>query len=244
MVLFNLENRLTTFNCMVHLLLISFFCTLIITYKLSFSNFQDSNEHTQNAFFFQNNLDKIANNQLNKVSKEPEDLKIVAVESDIDLNFMNVKVVKKIIEPKIEPIIADITEGVMKFATDPKTGKRFIPHQNASFKGGMDSFYVSITKQIKFKSELGLPNYRYENGDDEINYEINTVVFIECVVTATGKLDSVKLFKGASDPKFNERVLEAFRNSDSWQSALHEGRKINQKMIIPFHFDYKQPLIK
>lgn len=196
------------------------------------------------SFLFKNNIDKTTENEAHKALQNQEKLKIVAIESDFDLQILNFKIVEKIEEPEVEPMIADISEGILKYAVDSKTGKHFVPQNFASFNGGMDSFYVSITKQIKFKSELGLPNYRYENGDDEIDYEINTTVFVECVITATGKLDSVKLFKGASDPKFNDRVLAAFRNSDEWKPALQNGKAVNQKMIIPFHFDYKQPLIK
>lgn len=220
------------------------FIALIVIYKVSLSASQKAISLQHSAFTFKNNFEKTIENQVNPLDITKELSKVVAVESDIDLQFMNLKVVERIQVPKIEPMIKDISNGVLKYSVDAETGKHFIPQRQAAFKGGMDSFYVSITKQIKFKSELGLPNYRYENGDDEIDYEINTLVFVECVITATGKLDSVKLFKGASDPKFNDRVLAAFRNSKEWKPAIHNGKAVSQKMIIPFHFDYKQPLIK
>jgi periplasmic protein TonB len=198
---------------------------LLTVYQISVPKV-DLTQNDEKPIVFKNNKEKIEDHQRKKVQKQQEELKIVELETDFALQP------EKVIEKKTETIISNISDGVMKYAIDAKTGKRFTPEKFASFSGGMDSFYVSIQKQIKVDSE------------NEIDFEINTIVYIECVVTTTGKLDSVSLFKGSPDPKFNDRILAAFKNSDLWKPAMNKGVAVRQRMIIPFHFDYKQSFLK
>lgn len=137
-----------------------------------------------------------------------------------------------------------LTNAMLHFSLDPKTGKQIIPEKIASFPGGYGAIYSKILKSVKFKQTTSPKKYHYENGDDEIDYEINTMVFIKCEINENGKIDAVSLFKVASDPKFNMRILEAFQALPNWIPAINKGKKIRQTAIIPFHFHYKQPLIK
>ncbi len=136
-----------------------------------------------------------------------------------------------------------LEEGVLKYAIDPKTGKDFVPEKAGSYKGGYDKLYEHILNHITFKANPNEVN-PHDDGSDEIDYEINTMIWIQCDLNADGTLANVSIFKGATDPKFNDRVLEAVKSSPDWIAAQHKGKKIKQTMIIPFHFNYMQPQFK
>lgn len=136
-----------------------------------------------------------------------------------------------------------LEEGVMRFAVDPKTGKDFVPEKTGTYKGGYGKLYTHILNEIKFKAD---PNelHPHDDGSDEIDFEVNTMVWVQCELNTDGKLENATIFKGASDPKFNDRVLEAIKSSADWLPAQHKGKKIKQTLIIPFHFYYMQPQFK
>ncbi|TAF73546.1 MAG: energy transducer TonB [Bacteroidetes bacterium] len=136
-----------------------------------------------------------------------------------------------------------LEEGVMKFATDPKTGKDFVPEKIGTYKGGYGKLYTHILNKIKFNAD---PNelHPHDDGSDEIDFEVNTMVWVQCELNKDGKLENAIIFKGASDPKFNDRVVEAIKSSADWLPAEHKGKKIKQTLIIPFHFYYMQPQFK
>lgn len=136
-----------------------------------------------------------------------------------------------------------LDEGIMMFAVDLKTGKNFVPEKAGTYKGGYDKLYTHILNQIKFEPDPETV-YPHDDGSDEIDYEINTMIWIQCELNEDGALANATIFKGASDPKFNDRVLEAVKSSPDWIAAQHNGKKIKQTMIIPFHFNYMQPQIK
>ncbi|MDX2188906.1 MAG: hypothetical protein SFY32_03510 [Bacteroidota bacterium] len=214
-------------------------CLLLLFYKYNNNNNEIQTEDNSSSLISENSFEKI-NVSEQKETNLPQ-IETNSLFSDISFQFLNIEIVKEV-KPKPLPKF-DVKDGVLKYSYDPDTKEIFIPQKAAGFKGGWTEFNKQVTQNISFKNLSG-DKYHYDNGDDEINGEINTMVFISCVITATGKMDSVEIFKGASDPKFNDRIIEAFKKTEGWIAANHKGKNVNERLIIPYHFNYMQPRIK
>jgi protein TonB len=206
----------------------------------------------QSVFKQVNDVVRLENDEQKTTSKghleeiEPEILEIEL--PSIHFKIMEDKKLEKLLSDKRLKEMSEKYEifegGIIKYSVDPKTGIQYKPQSNAEFPGGAKEFTKHLLNNIEFYQTTENKNYHYTNGDDEIDYEINTLVFVKCEIDEKGTLINVELVKGASDPKFNERILEAFRKSPKWLAASHKGAKIKETLIIPFHFYYMQPLIK
>lgn len=216
------------------------FFFLIMLGLLLFQNIKQKNE-IEKVFHLPRALLKDKGKQINK-AQIPESQSVeVELPSVANWVIYDDKNFKETTEEKYEGGVLE--EGVLKYAIDLKTGKSFVPEKAGTYQGGYDKLYSHILNQIKFKANPDEIN-PHDDGSDEIDYEINTMIWIQCELNEDGTLANATIFKGASDPKFNDRVLEAVKSSSDWIPAQHKGKRIKQTMIIPFHFNYMQPQFK
>jgi|GEM_PF-3589322 len=98
-----------------------------------------------------------------------------------------------------------------------------IVDQSASLPGGIESLYSYVSKNMKY------PNQAKNTG-------VEGRVFVEFVVNSSGEMESIKVIKGigAGCDAESLRVLTEYQGT--WTPAKHEGKIVNQKIILPISF--------
>ncbi len=99
-----------------------------------------------------------------------------------------------------------------------------------TFEGGMTAYYEYI------QANLTYPAKAKKDG-------IEGKVFIEFVITKTGKVESAKILRGLEE-NCDKAVLALISNSPDWKPGSQKGVPVNVKMVLPITFSLtKQPTI-
>jgi TonB family protein len=96
--------------------------------------------------------------------------------------------------------------------------------KSAAFPGGG---YLAMFEFIK--KNLSYPQPAYYR-------RIQGTVFVRVLITETGKLEDIRLWKGL-EYSCNEEALRIIRKMPDWESALREGCPVKRKMVIPVTFE-------
>jgi TonB family protein len=99
-----------------------------------------------------------------------------------------------------------------------------VVEETATFPGGLDEFYKFVLKNLRY------PVYERTN-------KIEGKVFVEFVITKTGKIDieSVKAIKGVSRG-LDEEAVRLIKDSPDWIPGSQRGSLVAQKMVLPVAF--------
>lgn len=94
----------------------------------------------------------------------------------------------------------------------------------ATFPGGIPVFYNYLAKNLEY------PNQARRN-------KIEGKVFVEFVITRTGKIDqeSVKVVKGLGYG-LDEEAVRLIKGSPDWIAGSQRGKPVPQKMVLPVPF--------
>lgn len=93
---------------------------------------------------------------------------------------------------------------------------------NASPIGGMNTFYSYLKENISY------PALAKKQG-------IEGKVIVQFMVKKTGKIDSVKIFRGIGGG-CDEEVIRVISQAPQWNPGKQRGTPINQKMFFPVKF--------
>ncbi|PWJ42690.1 TonB family protein [Sediminitomix flava] len=93
----------------------------------------------------------------------------------------------------------------------------------AAPEGGMSNFLGSISKSISYPYAAKM-------------MEIEGKVYVQFVVSKSGKLEDIKVVRGIG-VGCDEEAIRAISNSTvKWKPATQRGRKVRQRIIIPINF--------
>ncbi|WP_448518793.1 TonB family protein [Rhodoflexus sp.] len=99
-------------------------------------------------------------------------------------------------------------------------GKRF--DKLAEPQGGMQNFMTYIGKNLKYPAEARRAG-------------VEGTVYVAFVVDEQGNLTNPKVRKGLS-PELDAEALRLIQNSERWNPAESEGKKVKQSIILPISF--------
>jgi len=96
--------------------------------------------------------------------------------------------------------------------------------QPATFPGGLEKFYGCIMKNLRYPPEARKNN-------------IQGKVFVEFVVTNTGKIDprSVKVIKGIGYG-LDQEAIRVIKGCPDWIPGTQRGQPVAQRMVMPIAF--------
>jgi len=102
-------------------------------------------------------------------------------------------------------------------------GSYSVIDQTATLPNGIKSLYAYISENIKY------PKQARKSG-------VEGRVFIEFVIDKNGQMSKYKVLKGIGSGCDEEalRVLALF--PDRWSPGKHEGKVVNQKIVLPISF--------
>lgn len=92
--------------------------------------------------------------------------------------------------------------------------------QMPEFKGGTEKLFDFVLQNLKYPKEAS-------SGGK---------VFVSFVINTTGKVEQVKLEKGA-DPLLDQEALRVIKSMPDWVPGKHEGKVVNVKMVLPIAFE-------
>lgn len=98
--------------------------------------------------------------------------------------------------------------------------------------GNVPSFQGGEEARLKyFKSQLRYPELEFES-------DITGSVYVEFIVTAEGKLDSVKVVKDAvGAPNFSKIVVRAITSMPPWIPEMQNGKAVSRRCVIGVKFE-------
>jgi len=149
-----------------------------------------------------------------QIIEVPDEKKI---EEEIDINMDTV--VSE--ETKVEEIKI-VEQEVEKEDVDQIFS---IVEEQATYKGGLASFYEFVGKKIKYPAQAKRMN-------------IEGKVFVEFVIERDGRLTDVKAIKGIGGG-CDEAALDALKKRTKWSPAEVRGKVVSQKMVLPIAFNIK-----
>ena len=88
--------------------------------------------------------------------------------------------------------------------------------------GGMNAFFFYLQENMIY------PEDAKKNG-------IEGKVLVEFVVTKEGEIRDVTILKGLGSG-CDEAAISAVEKSDKWNPGVHDGKKVNVKLVLPITF--------
>lgn len=92
----------------------------------------------------------------------------------------------------------------------------------AEYRGGMQTFYQGVGKSIVY------PKSARRNG-------VEGTVFVQFEVHETGKPAQAKVLKGIGSG-CDEAAVEVCMQQQNWQPAIHKGKAVKSRMVLPIIF--------
>ncbi|HPM30301.1 MAG TPA: energy transducer TonB [Chryseolinea sp.] len=145
-----------------------------------------------------------------QIIEVPDEKKI---EEEIDIN-MDTEVTE---DTKVEEIVIQPT--VEKEDVDQIFS---IVEEQATYKGGMASFYEFVGKKIKYPAQAKRMN-------------IEGKVFVEFVIERDGRLTDVKAIKGIGGG-CDEEAVRVVMSSPGWSPGKQRGKPVRTRFVIPINF--------
>jgi len=91
-----------------------------------------------------------------------------------------------------------------------------------SFEGGMTAFYEYVQKNMLYPEEAR-------------KNKVEGKVFIEFVVTKSGKIESTQVLRGIG-AGCDVEAARVIKNSPKWTPGKQRGKAVNVKMVLPITF--------
>lgn len=145
-----------------------------------------------------------------QIIEVPDEKKI---EEEIDIN-MDTEVSE---ETKVEEIVIAPVEE--KEDVDQIFS---IVEEQATYKGGLASFYEFVGKKIKYPAQAKRMN-------------IEGKVFVEFVIERDGRLTDVKAIKGIGGG-CDEEAVRVVSSSPGWNPGKQRGKPVRTRFVIPINF--------
>ena len=146
-----------------------------------------------------------------QIIEVPDEKKI---EEEIDIN-MDTEVSE---ETKVEEIKI-VEQEVEKEDVDQIFS---IVEEQATYKGGLASFYEFVGKKIKYPAQAKRMN-------------IEGKVFVEFVIERDGRLTDVKAIKGIGGG-CDEEAVRVVMSSPGWNPGKQRGKPVRTRFVIPINF--------
>ena len=146
-----------------------------------------------------------------QIIEVPDEKKI---EEEIDINMDTV--VSE--ETKVEEIKI-VEQEVEKEDVDQIFS---IVEEQATYKGGLASFYEFVGKKIKYPAQAKRMN-------------IEGKVFVEFVIERDGRLTDVKAIKGIGGG-CDEEAVRVVMSSPGWNPGKQRGKPVRTRFVIPINF--------
>jgi len=107
----------------------------------------------------------------------------------------------------------------------------FVVEEMPKFQGGdFSTFRQYIAENLVYPDEAKKKN-------------ISGTVYVQMVVTSEGKVDNVKVIRGA-DPLLDKEALRVVMSSPEWEPGLQKGNKVNVAFTFPVIFELSDKLAK
>src|SRR6187551_349538 len=97
-----------------------------------------------------------------------------------------------------------------------------IVEEQATYKGGLASFYEFVGKKIKYPAQAKRMN-------------IEGKVFVEFVIERDGRLTDVKAIKGIGGG-CDEEAVRVVMSSPGWNPGKQRGKPVRTRFVIPINF--------
>lgn len=142
-----------------------------------------------------------------------EDIKV-----NLDVEFTDYTVPEKNADIKVAAAEPN-TENIAKEEEDEIF---LIVEEQPTPNGGLEGFYLYIKNNLKY------PSLARKMG-------VEGRVFVEFVISKTGKLEELKVAKGIGYG-CDEAALEVLKNAPLWKPGKQRGRPVKVRMTIPILF--------
>lgn len=157
-----------------------------------------------------------------KVPAKPvKPVEIIEVTEPVTEDVVDVPVID--IPGPTTPDIGDLLPGDPPIEAEPdEADYEVIP---AMPKGGMDSFYRYLYKNIRYPSHLKAQG-------------LTGKVFVVFEIDEEGKIDKVKILKGF-DAALEKEIIRVLKKAPAWIPAQQGNQKVRMIHRIPFSFDLR-----
>lgn len=117
-------------------------------------------------------------------------------------------------------ILAAIFTSCKRQADDPSNTKAV--ETNATFPGGIDSFYAYLASNIHY------PLAARQNN-------VQGKVYITFIIDTDGSVTDVKVLKGIGSG-CDEEAVRVIKASPKWTPGMQNGRAVRQQFTVPINF--------
>ncbi len=142
---------------------------------------------------------------------------VMEIEDELEISFDIEMTDKTQIEQ--QPLFDDIEEEVEEEASDEIF---LIVEEKPHPKGGMNSFYTYVNKNINYPSQAR-------------RLGIQGRVFVQFVIEKDGSISQVAAIRGIDSSCDNE-AIRVVENAPAWQPGKQRGKPVRVKMVLPISF--------
>jgi protein TonB len=100
------------------------------------------------------------------------------------------------------------------------------PEQEAKPVGDYPGFYKYVRENLQYPEQA-------------LKEQIQGAVRLQFVVLADGSISNIKVMQGIG-AGCDEEAVRVLKNSPKWQPAIHQGKAVNTKSMIPIIFKIQQ----
>jgi TonB family protein len=124
------------------------------------------------------------------------------------------------------------TEGTVVKKTLPKPPKEKQPEivekpeQEAKPVGDYPGFYKYVRENLQYPEQA-------------LKDQVQGAVRLQFIVLADGSISNIKVMQGIG-AGCDEEAVRVLKNSPKWQPAIHQGKAVNTKSMIPIIFKIQQ----